>query len=66
MADWLPIRTAPKDGTRIMVLKPGAGAVIVAWDSGVEFPAFMDDNGDSYFDARFWLPLPYGGQPRPL
>lgn len=69
---WLPIETAPKDGTRIILRCPNIGAVEGWWDcvdgGGFEEgpPIFWwtTENdliifGDgSYDDPTHWMPLP--------
>lgn len=60
MNEWQPIETAPKDGRQILIATRSYiyGVTMAAWMEDVPEPAFMDDSGDSYFDATHWMPLP--------
>lgn len=57
---WMPIETAPRDGTFVLVTtrQHVAGMVMAQWDSRMPYPAFVDEGGDSAFDAAYWQPLP--------
>lgn len=57
---WQTIETAPKDGTRIIIATKSHsdGVALVQYEPNVPSPCFMDDDGDSYFDATHWQPLP--------
>jgi len=48
-----PISEAPKDGAKIIM----NGAVICAWEPSIPEPAFMDNEGNSYFDGTHFIPL---------
>ena len=58
--DWQPIETAPTDGTTILIATRSynGGVCMAAWVGEAPFPTFMDETGDSYFDATHWMPLP--------
>lgn len=60
--DWQPIETAPRDGSDILIETRSreGGVALVVWDSDLPEPAFIDETGDSYFDATGWQPLPKG------
>ena len=60
MTEWQPIETAPKDGSTILIATHSyeGGVMMAAWASDVPTPAFVDEVGDSYFDATHWMPLP--------
>jgi hypothetical protein len=57
--EWQPISTAPKDDGPIIVAtrSHANGLAIVQWEPSVPHPIWMDDEGDSYFDATHWMPL---------
>jgi hypothetical protein len=72
--EWLPIETAPKDETEILIWY-GERAVVARWESSIE--AWVDDEWRRY-PATAWMPLPAppltsppsaetpGSQPSPL
>lgn len=66
---WMPIETAPKDGTEILAWD-GMERVIAHWGYGAEWDYEADDMGATYgrwednWDGRMepqpthWMPLP--------
>jgi uncharacterized protein (DUF2237 family) len=56
-AAWQDISTAPKDGTRILLYRPGNGwCVVIAWWS--ESAGAYGDYAGFFKDATHWMPLP--------
>ncbi len=60
---WLPIETAPKDGTRILVWIPGDGSHIAAFDPDLEKHAASGWEVFDYDESltckpSHWTPLP--------
>lgn len=54
---WQPISSAPQDGTRILIFRPGHGwRVAVAWWH--ESVALYGDSIGFFKDATHWQPLP--------
>lgn len=43
--EWLPIETAPKDGTLIWVMDPDCGAFVMRWDDAQTNPLFSAATG---------------------
>ena len=65
--DWLPIATAPKDGTVMFGFwKPPGGKVhggcygVTTWESGTW--CNPEDSDDTYVSPDFWMPLPAAPQ----
>lgn len=69
---WLPIETFfdhRTDFTAEVLIATRSyrgGVAQVAWKASVPYPAFVDMNGDSYFDATHWQPLPIPPNPHSL
>ena len=57
--DWRPIKTAPKDGTRIVLYREGfAESMAIAWyDKEYECP-WIPVNGTSFPEPTHWKPCP--------
>lgn len=66
MSDWQPIKTAPKDGTRIVILCDWDDVAVVGYFGkprhGTGLPHWRvwwdDADFDEAFEATHWLPLP--------
>jgi len=56
MSEWLPIITAPQDGTEILVICCGA-IEIVSWGERQSWYGFFDRQGRMMIPSR-WQPLP--------
>jgi hypothetical protein len=56
MSAWLPISTAPKDGTRILVVR-GNGVGIVRW-IGAPHDIWKTDGDYRIARPTHWQPLP--------
>lgn len=56
--NWMPIETAPRDGTRILMFRYGwAESMAVGyWDS--TWSAFCPVGGSFFQGATHWMPLP--------
>lgn len=55
--EWQPIETAPRDGTRILVVSGGWHDVAyVGWNDDDGEPVWF--NGDVPVQASHWMPLP--------
>lgn len=67
---WLPIESAPKDGTESLFYTKESGRVVLYWNDWPEWPAESEvveerwSNGfsDQRFDPTHWMPM----APRPL
>ena len=58
MADWQPIETAPKDGTRVLVYQPGHLHMIGTYGAfGYYFGPHWWSNGVTIAPTH-WMPLP--------
>lgn len=56
-AQWRPIKTAPKDGSWVLVWRAYSTIPFVArYDA--EYAAFEDTSGDHVCRATHWMPLP--------
>lgn len=61
MNEWMPIETAPKDGTRVLLYRGGfAESMAVAWFSCMEFndDCWIPMNGSVFPEPTHWMPLP--------
>lgn len=67
MGDWLPIETAPQDGTAILVWDPGVETMLIAsWGKHNHVPLYgwvygADVIGGEEVDGcepSHWMPLP--------
>lgn len=57
LVEWRAIDSAPKDGTRILLSRPGTGwGVVIAWWS--ESAALYGDSIGFFRNATHWMPLP--------
>ena len=58
MGEWMPIESAPKDGTEIIVLS-GAKGVSLGWffKASSRTQCWLDQKGRC-IDPNFWMPLP--------
>ena len=54
---WLPIETAPKDGTRILVWRKHATRPLIARRQK-DFEWFEDEDGVHLYNLIYWQPLP--------
>ena len=54
---WLPIETAPKDGTRILVWRKHATRPLIARYQK-DFEWFEDEDGVHLYHLIYWQPLP--------
>lgn len=54
---WLPIETAPKDGTRILVWRKHATRPLIARYQK-DFEWFEDEDGVHLYNLIYWQPLP--------
>lgn len=61
MTDWLPIESAPKNGTRIMVYNSVTGTYCSSSIDG-EWPFYGWNN---YGNVGIWYPVPTHWQPLP-
>lgn len=66
MSEWLPIETAPKDGTRIVAMRNEKGRNLPAfihWDSedGWCGMTVNDEKIIAIHEPTHWFPLPWGG-----
>ena len=66
MSDWMPIETAPRDGTAFLAFVPNYGCVVMQRDRNLWAVALIDAEGDpvNYFDPTHWMPLPNPPQPQ--
>lgn len=56
---WLPIATAPKDGTEILVFTRYGNKYVVAYDDVFSNPwRVRNDEGISETAPIYWMPLP--------
>ena len=56
---WQPIKTAPKDGRRIIAATPSyTEPLILYWMELNGLAAWWDWDLDSYIDVTHWMPLP--------
>ena len=53
--DWQPIETAPKDGTRVIVLEGDGDVSLADFYDGRWFYSVAHDE---MFDPTHWMPLP--------
>lgn len=53
--EWLPIETAPRDGTRFLAFWKHGGHVIIRW---INYGSGSFTNGNS--DPKFGIPEQYG------
>ncbi len=53
---WLPIESAPKDRSRILVSHGSNGACVVYWSDS--FDLWMTTGGNFIRDITHWMPLP--------
>jgi hypothetical protein len=54
---WLPMDTAPRDGTKVLVATINGGMYIVHWDD--YFQWCDEDNNDLRAESAIaWMPLP--------
>lgn len=61
MAEWQPIATAPKDGTRVLVAAPSHLTMIGAWlEKRVTYMEgkWWSNNAPIIPDPTHWQPLP--------
>ncbi len=54
---WLPIRTAPRDGTRILATSPGCGVHVHYWNSTAK-QFWIDFAEGAAWAPTVWMPLP--------
>ena len=60
MGEWQPIETAPKDGTRVLVVERGTVSIADWFDGNGWEPGacwWATDSG-SLRDVTHWMPLP--------
>ena len=65
---WLPIESAPRDGTRVLVYRPGYDVAVVRWDSDryAKRPRPLWEDDRAYLGRTWcretppthWQPLP--------
>lgn len=55
MSDWLPIDTAPKDGTLILCWPRDDEHATAYWQEGRWRVGCC---GQSYYNIKYWMPLP--------
>ena len=56
MTDWKSKeRPTEKAGTQILIWQDGP--IVARWEEDVPHPAFMDAEGNSYFDFECWAPI---------
>lgn len=59
MADWQPIETAPKDGTRVLLHTPDTHRYSPVLGSWSDFEERWEEWGDYYpCYPTHWMPLP--------
>lgn len=71
MSEWMPIETAPKDGTPILAFSPDSdpSVYVIAWVNsgfdGKDYSGWREAGGEGYerFVPTHWQPLPE--PPRP-
>jgi hypothetical protein len=65
---WMPIETAPKDGTRILAAAPGHLTMIASWSGHGRYfgPAWYSNNVAITPSPTHWLPLPVYERAGPL
>lgn len=62
---WRPITTAPKNGTRVLLIDendPSPDAVCTGWWMMDEWRDYGDlgCNGQTEYEPTHWMPLPFG------
>jgi hypothetical protein len=63
MLNWLPIASAPKDGTDILVFEPGDLPVMAKWIEGEEYALWsfsdelLSDACPEGLNPTLWLPI---------
>ena len=57
-AEWQPIETAPKDGTRILVASKMGGVYLVSWWKGKRTARWDNGARPLYSTPTHWHPLP--------
>ena len=56
---WMPIETAPKNGTEILGYTEEVGALVLYWDSMTgEMDHWSDGRSVSFWKPTHWMPLP--------
>lgn len=62
LGDWLPIDTAPKNGTVVILFFPRHGVLFGKWHQpgNKSVPGFWTGSGHNYRDPTHWIPLPKG------
>lgn len=56
---WMPIETAPKDGTEILGYTEEVGALVLYWDSMTgEMDHWSDGMSVSFWKPSHWMPVP--------
>jgi hypothetical protein len=63
MSEWLPIETAPTDGTFIVMLQPGKTPVTGYLSQCLGF-GWQSVPGDLRYEPTHWMPLPDGWRTR--
>lgn len=65
MKDWQPIETAPKDGTRVLLVRDNQ-QVVAFYDMGdwVIMPSREGNVGWLFTNPTHWMPLPALPEPR--
>ncbi len=57
--EWQPIKTAPKDGTRVILFRPDwiESMVTGYWNKDFD-DWFIPYNGSPFLSPTHWMPLP--------
>jgi hypothetical protein len=56
--EWLPIESAPRDGTRVLLSRSGGRTDVGLWEPYQEGHWIDDGEGFRYHDVDGWMPLP--------
>lgn len=59
MSGWMPIETAPRDGTRVLMFETFAGRCVypARW-IGAPHNIWQRDSGSSMAKPSHWMPIP--------
>lgn len=62
---WQPIETAPKDGTRVLLVNPLCWVGAGSFRDGYQGPAFYFEGSTLKSHPTHWMPLPPPPEAKP-